>query len=92
MFSRIVPGALVRWFARPYVAGGSIEAGLATAARLRDEADLSTTLDLLGEDVRTDAQVAANIAAYNRLVDALHRQPLTRGLAPRRCSPKRSPE
>jgi len=70
MLARLVPAPLVRWFARPYVAGASLEAGLAVARKASEEG-LLTTLDLLGEDVTTSAQVDANVAVYRRTIDAL---------------------
>jgi proline dehydrogenase len=71
--ARFVPGPLVRWFARPYVAGGSVEAGLATALALRAEEGCLATMDLLGESVHEEFQVLRNIAAYETLIDALGR-------------------
>jgi proline dehydrogenase len=75
MLARFVPAGLVRWFARPYVAGDSVEDGLAVAARILEREALRTTLDLLGESARTPEQVAANVAAYRRLVDAVAGDP-----------------
>lgn len=71
MLARIVPAGLVRWFARPYVAGDSIEAGLAVAADALVREGLTASLDLLGESARSREQVEANAAAYRRLVDAV---------------------
>ena len=60
-----------RWFARPYVAGDSIEACFRVAdERLRADGVL-TTLDVLGEDVRTPEQVRANVATYRNLIELL---------------------
>jgi len=70
MLSNLVPGPLVRWFARPYVAGDSVACGLAVADELRGQGILAT-LDLLGEDVSSPGQVAANIATYERIIDAV---------------------
>ena len=71
MLARLVPGPLVRWFARPYVAGDSIEACFRVAdERLRADGVL-TTLDLLGEDVRTPEQVRTNVATYRNLIELL---------------------
>ncbi len=72
MLSRLVPAPLVRWFARPYVAGDTLEAGL-DAARAAAAGGLRTTLDLLGEDVASAAQVDANVAVYEKTIDALAR-------------------
>jgi len=74
MLARIVPAPLVRWFARPYVAGDSMDAGLDVARRVFAERGLFTTLDVLGEDVTTAAQLQANVALYGRLIDALAAQ------------------
>jgi proline dehydrogenase len=70
VISRGIPGGLVRLVAGPYVAGDSLEAGLETAVALR-ERDLLTTLDLLGEDVRTEERAAENRRLYERMIDAL---------------------
>ena len=75
MLARLVPGPLVRWFARPYVAGDSIESALKVAdERLREDGVL-TTLDLLGEDVRTPEQVRTNVATYRSLIESLAEDP-----------------
>ena len=71
---RLIPGPLVRWFARPYVAGGSLEAAVDTAAQLQ-ERDVLATMDLLGEEVRDAEHVRRNVGAYERLVDALSAHP-----------------
>jgi len=71
MFSRLVPGPLVRWFARPYVAGYSMEAGIEAALDAHRRASLLATLDVLGEDVHHEEQVAGNVALYRSLVDRL---------------------
>jgi len=67
---RIIPAFLVRTFASPYVAGDSLEKAMAVVHKLRSERDLLATLDLLAEDIRTDAQVRQNLDAYIRMVDA----------------------
>jgi proline dehydrogenase len=71
MLARIVPGPLVRWFARPYVAGDSLEAALATAEGLWRARGVLTTLDVLGEEVRDPARARANVAVYAGMIDAL---------------------
>jgi len=73
MFARLVPGPLVRWFARPYVAGDSIAEGLDTAARLLQDQGLLTTLDLLGEGVTRPQQVEANVRVYRELIAGIAR-------------------
>jgi len=71
MFARLVPGSLVRWFARPYVAGDSIEAALDAAARLTSASGLFTTLDLLGEGVTMTEQVDTNLTVYRGIIDRI---------------------
>jgi proline dehydrogenase len=71
MLARIVPASLVRWFARPYVAGDSVADGLSVAAGILEREGLRTTLDLLGESTREAARVEANGRAYRELIDAI---------------------
>ncbi len=70
MFSQLVPGPLVRWFARPYVAGDSVQSGLEAAALLRRQG-LRATLDLLGEGVTRTQQVEQNVNVYCELIDCI---------------------
>jgi proline dehydrogenase len=74
MFARLVPGPLVRWFASPYVAGGSMEDALEVAAA-QLASGVRSTLDLLGEAVTRQGRVAENVAAYERLLDAIGADP-----------------
>lgn len=67
---RVIPAFLVRLFARPYVAGDALEKAMQVVHKLRRERGLLATLDLLAEDIRTDAQVQQNLDAYLRMVDA----------------------
>jgi len=66
---RWIPAPLVRFFARPYVAGDSIDSALDAAARLWGDRGLSSTLDLLAEDIEDQATVDRNIATYLELID-----------------------
>ena len=68
---RWIPGPLVRLFARPYVAGDSIEAGLAVAHELWSGGEIATTLDLLAEEVRSADRAAENLGAYLSLLERL---------------------
>ena len=68
---RFIPAPLVRFFAKPYVAGDSLEAALAVVKRLHAERGLLATLDLLAEDIRTPEQAEQNLATYLRMVDAV---------------------
>jgi proline dehydrogenase len=73
MFARLVPAPMVRWFARPYVAGDSLDAALDAAAKLWRDRGLLTTLDVLGEEVKEKAKVDANATLYAGVIDALSR-------------------
>jgi len=73
MLARIVPAPMVRWFARPYVAGSSLDAGLDAAARLWRERGVLATLDVLGEEVKEKARADANARLYASVIDALAR-------------------
>ena len=74
MLAQLVPGPLVRFFARPYVAGGDQASALTTAA-LNLQSGLDTTLDLLGEDVTSAGQIEQNADVYARLIRALADDP-----------------
>ncbi len=65
----------MRWFARPYVAGSSIESAFGVAAALREDEGSRATLDLLGEAVADDFEVHRNVATCETLIDALGRDP-----------------
>ncbi|MEC8652318.1 MAG: proline dehydrogenase family protein [Planctomycetota bacterium] len=67
---RIIPASLVRFFAKPYVAGDSLEKAMSVVAELRAERGLLSTLDLLAEDIREPEQVRRNLEAYLAMVDA----------------------
>lgn len=71
MLSRLVPAPLVRFFARPYVAGDSREAALDAAAELHGQRGLLSSLDLLGEGVTRAEQVVENIHRYEDLIDSI---------------------
>jgi len=67
---RVIPSFLVRFFASPYVAGDSLQKAVGVVQKLRRERGLWSTLDLLAEDIRTDAQAQQNLTAYLQMVDA----------------------
>jgi len=75
MLERLAPGFLVRWFARPYVAGGTMDDGLAVAHDRLSRFGARATLDLLGEDVADRAQVLKNRGTYEALIDAIAADP-----------------
>lgn len=70
----LAPTPLVRLFASPYVAGDSIEAALSTARKFWDERHVCSTIDLLGEELESDEEVAYTANVYERLIEALGRQ------------------
>ena len=67
----LTPAPLIRLFARPYVAGDSLEQALAVAHRLLTGAGIVTTLDLLAEEVKDDERVKANLATYLEMIRAV---------------------
>jgi proline dehydrogenase len=75
MLARLAPGPIVRWFARPYVAGGTMDAGLDVAAVCHERSGALATLDLLGEGVKELGEVLENVATYRRLAERLASDP-----------------
>lgn len=67
---RLIPSPLVRFFARPYVAGDSLETALEAVATLQ-ESGVSSTLDLLAETIETDEAAERNVDTYFAMVDAV---------------------
>ena len=74
-YIRLIPPFMVRFFARPYVAGDSLARAIDTAADLFSRRGLHTTLDLLAEGIETQAAVQSNIDAYLAMVDAVAGDP-----------------
>jgi proline dehydrogenase len=72
---RLIPPPLVRFFARPYVAGDSLEKAMDVAAALWANDGLTTTLDLLAEGIHSPAVVRDNVATYLCMVDAVADDP-----------------
>ncbi len=68
---RFIPPFLVRFFARPYVAGDSLERAMDVVSALWRDRGLSATLDLLAEDIDTQDKADQNLATYLRMVDAV---------------------
>lgn len=66
---RLIPPFLVRVFARPYVAGDSVEQAIRTAAQLHAERGLGSSLDLLAEDIEDEETVQRNTDTYIGLID-----------------------
>lgn len=70
----LAPTPVVKIFARPYVAGDSIQAALDTARNFWDARKVSSTIDLLGEEIETDHEVQYTVDVYERLLTALGKQ------------------
>ncbi|RMG43162.1 MAG: proline dehydrogenase [Acidobacteria bacterium] len=66
----LVPRGLVWRFARTYIAGDTLEDGLAVARRLNEEG-CRATLDVLGEGVRDERAVREYVDAYKRAIDGI---------------------
>jgi len=67
---RHLPDFLVKFFARPYVAGDSLEQGLEVTRRLLAGRRVLTTLDLLSEGITTDAAVEGVRAMYRQMIES----------------------
>jgi proline dehydrogenase len=65
-----MPSFLVRLFARPYVAGDSIEKGIKTARELWERKGITSTMDLLGEELQTEEEVEDVVKLYLELIEA----------------------
>lgn len=73
---RIIPAVLVRFFAKPYVAGDSLDRAMEVVGKLRKERGLLSTLDLLAEDIKLPEQVERNLNAYVQMVEAAAAMPV----------------
>ena len=67
----LMPGPLIRTFARPYIAGKGIPSGVSKAGSLHREMGLHSTIDLLGEEVFRREDVEATVQVYFRMIEAL---------------------
>ena len=68
---RLIPPFFVRFFARPYVAGDSLDLAMGAVNDLWQKRSLMATLDLLAEDIRQQSQADENLRTYLRMVDAV---------------------
>ena len=62
---------LARRVARRFVAGETLEEALEVTQRLNEQG-LLVTLNMLGESITQEADTQAVVAAYQRLIDAIH--------------------
>ncbi len=69
MLAHLVPGPLVRFFARPYVAGSSLAEALDQVVASHEDDGLLSTLDLLGESVTTPEQVERQRKTYASVLE-----------------------
>ena len=67
----LLPTPLVWIIARPYVAGDSMQKALDKADQLWTEKKIMSTIDLLGEDVKTTDEVELMVQIYLTLLDNL---------------------
>ena len=72
---QMMPNPFVKVFARPYVAGSSIQAAIDTGVELWTERRISSTLDLLGEESRDQEQIESAVKLYMAMIDALADEP-----------------
>ncbi len=79
---RLIPAPLVRFFARPYVAGDSLAKAMDVAAGLWRDRRLTTTLDLLAEGIDDEATVETNVQTYLQMIDAAADDPRFAGVDP----------
>lgn len=71
LINNFMPSFLVRLFARPYVAGDSIEKGIKTARELWERKGITSTMDLLGEELKTEEEVEDVVKLYLELIEGL---------------------
>jgi len=64
-----MPSFLVRIFARPYVAGNSLEKGIKKAKQLWKQKEICSTLDLLGEELTTKEEVEGVVNTYLEIIE-----------------------
>ena len=71
----LMPGPLVRTFAAPYIAGKGVASGVSKADALHRQHGLSSTVDLLGEEVFNREDVEATVQVYFRMIEAMKDRP-----------------
>jgi proline dehydrogenase len=68
---RLIPRPLVKFFAKPYVAGDSVASAMDVAAEIYEKNGFLTTLDLLAEGIDSQVVVQQNIATYLDMIDRI---------------------
>ncbi len=66
----LIPDFLVKIFARPYVAGDTLEKGIETSRKLLEDRGILASLDLLAEQTRSREEAEGFLEVYSRMVDA----------------------
>ncbi len=69
--NHLMPSFLVRIFAKPYVAGDSHIEGIEKAKHLFEENGIYSTLDLLGEELKTKEEVNSVVITYLTLIETI---------------------
>ncbi len=72
---RILPKVVVKIFAARYIAGETVADGVAKARELYEAHGIHSTLDILGEDVRTPAHVEEYHREYRNLIASIAELP-----------------
>jgi len=71
MVNYFLPSFLVRLFGRPYVAGEGINKGIEVARKIWEKEGITSTMDLLGEELQTKEEVETVVKHYLDLIDGL---------------------
>jgi len=71
-FLGLVPKSIVRSIAKRYVAGETLESALSTVQRLNN-AQIWATLDVLGENTKSNEEADETLKAYEECLDAISR-------------------
>ncbi|UCG03490.1 MAG: proline dehydrogenase family protein [Candidatus Heimdallarchaeota archaeon] len=74
LITHFMPSFIVRLFAKPYVAGDSLEKGIDKARHLWIQRGIASTIDLLGEEITTKEEVEEILDIYLDVVDAIKKE------------------
>ena len=72
---RLAPRFVARWFASPYIAGELAAEALKEADRLHTQHNICSTIDLLGEYIKSTDEVEREMAMYRDLLPTLAERP-----------------
>lgn len=76
----LIPRPVVRYFAGRYIAGETLQDAVGCARQLNNEG-VSTTLDVLGEDISTKAEAIASRERSNEVLHTIVREKLNSNLS-----------